>query len=168
MPTKIELTLEQSQQGVSDDILVSIEWVEELKEIVILFSIHSDEWKSFQSQPQIALRSSKICIIKKSSNGDVIVVEDDHDVMHDNNSLDLTLSDSLNDLDFAALNIDSQSMKIKAPPDIIPVDDDDDFIHDADNVPHDLAYFNDEVIANADDDDDDEDAIVVYSSDEED
>nr|GEU99920.1 hypothetical protein [Tanacetum cinerariifolium] len=31
MPTKIELTLEQSQQGVSNDVLVSIEEVEELK-----------------------------------------------------------------------------------------------------------------------------------------
>nr|GEX44200.1 copia protein [Tanacetum cinerariifolium] len=31
MPTKTELTLEQSQQGVSNDVLVSIEWVEELK-----------------------------------------------------------------------------------------------------------------------------------------
>ncbi|GKD85231.1 hypothetical protein Tco_1356385, partial [Tanacetum coccineum] len=31
MPTKIELTLEQSQQDVSDDVLVSIEGVEELK-----------------------------------------------------------------------------------------------------------------------------------------
>ena len=31
MPTKIELTLEQSQQGVSYDVLVSIEGVEELK-----------------------------------------------------------------------------------------------------------------------------------------
>ncbi|GJV52394.1 hypothetical protein Tco_1448135 [Tanacetum coccineum] len=33
MPTKIELTLEQSQQGVSNDVLVSIEGVEELKKI---------------------------------------------------------------------------------------------------------------------------------------
>nr|GEZ77555.1 hypothetical protein [Tanacetum cinerariifolium] len=31
MPTKIELTLEQSQQGASNDVLVSIEGVEELK-----------------------------------------------------------------------------------------------------------------------------------------
>nr|GEY70312.1 hypothetical protein [Tanacetum cinerariifolium] len=31
MPTKIELTLEQSQQGVSNDVLVSMEGVEELK-----------------------------------------------------------------------------------------------------------------------------------------
>ncbi|GKG39428.1 hypothetical protein Tco_0463573, partial [Tanacetum coccineum] len=30
-PTKIELTREQSQQGVSNDVLVSIEGVEELK-----------------------------------------------------------------------------------------------------------------------------------------
>nr|GEZ83551.1 putative Gag-Pol polyprotein [Tanacetum cinerariifolium] len=33
MPTKIELTLEQSQQGVSNGVLVSIEVVEELKEM---------------------------------------------------------------------------------------------------------------------------------------
>nr|GEX56105.1 RNA-directed DNA polymerase, eukaryota, reverse transcriptase zinc-binding domain protein [Tanacetum cinerariifolium] len=33
MPTKIELTLEQSQQGVSNDVLISIEGVEELKRI---------------------------------------------------------------------------------------------------------------------------------------
>ena len=31
MPTKVELTLEQSQQGVSNDVLVSIEGVEEWK-----------------------------------------------------------------------------------------------------------------------------------------
>nr|GEY09578.1 hypothetical protein [Tanacetum cinerariifolium] len=31
MPTKIDLTLKQSQQGVSNDLLVSIEGVEELK-----------------------------------------------------------------------------------------------------------------------------------------
>ncbi|GKF96735.1 hypothetical protein Tco_0292556, partial [Tanacetum coccineum] len=31
MSSKIELTLEQSQQGVSNDVLVSIEGVEELK-----------------------------------------------------------------------------------------------------------------------------------------
>ncbi|GKG04006.1 hypothetical protein Tco_0314393, partial [Tanacetum coccineum] len=31
MPTKIELALEQSQQGVSNDVLVNIEGVEELK-----------------------------------------------------------------------------------------------------------------------------------------
>ncbi|GKD81934.1 hypothetical protein Tco_1348773, partial [Tanacetum coccineum] len=31
MPTKIELTLEQSQQGVTNDVLVSIEGVEGLK-----------------------------------------------------------------------------------------------------------------------------------------
>nr|GEY66622.1 hypothetical protein [Tanacetum cinerariifolium] len=35
MPTKIELTLEQSQQGVSNDVLVSIEGVEELNKAAI-------------------------------------------------------------------------------------------------------------------------------------
>ncbi|GKA83419.1 retrovirus-related pol polyprotein from transposon TNT 1-94 [Tanacetum coccineum] len=75
-----ELTLEQSQQGVSNDVLVSIKGVEELKRNVwikgenkaalhtlwaetgvILFSIHSDEWKSFQSQHQTALRYKRLC-----------------------------------------------------------------------------------------------------------
>ncbi|GJV59518.1 hypothetical protein Tco_1465618 [Tanacetum coccineum] len=45
---------------------------------------------------------------KKVLNRVVIVVDDDHDVIHDNNSSDLTLSTSLNDLDFATLNIDGQ------------------------------------------------------------
>ncbi|GJR90721.1 hypothetical protein Tco_0214732 [Tanacetum coccineum] len=73
---------------------------------------------------------------------------------------------SLNDLDFATLNIDGQSMEVEAPSNIITVDDDDDFIHDEDGIPHDLADSNDEVLANADDDD--EAMIIVYSSDEED
>ncbi|GKG62465.1 hypothetical protein Tco_0634238, partial [Tanacetum coccineum] len=34
MPTKIELTLEQSQQGVSNDVLVSIEGVEAAENIL--------------------------------------------------------------------------------------------------------------------------------------
>nr|GEV48339.1 hypothetical protein [Tanacetum cinerariifolium] len=40
MPTKIELTLEQSQQGVSNDVLVSIEGVEELKRSVWIKGEH--------------------------------------------------------------------------------------------------------------------------------
>ncbi|GKE22701.1 hypothetical protein Tco_1434213 [Tanacetum coccineum] len=76
---------------------------------------------------------------KKYSNGDVIVVEDDYEVIHENNSSDLALSTSLNDLDFATLNIDGQSMRVEAPPDIILFYEDDDFIDDEDNVPHDLA-----------------------------
>ncbi|GKD50722.1 hypothetical protein Tco_1279698 [Tanacetum coccineum] len=87
---------------------------------------------------------------KKFSNGGVIVVEDDHDVIHFNNSSDLTLSTSLNDLDFATLNIDGQSMDVDAPPDIIDVDEEDDFIDDEDVLPHDLADFDDEDLANDD------------------
>ncbi|GJT22249.1 hypothetical protein Tco_0892186 [Tanacetum coccineum] len=57
-----------------------------------------------------------------------MVVEDDHDVIHDNNSSDLALSANLNDLDFRTLNID-------------------------DDIPYDLADSDNEVLANYDDDD---------------
>ncbi|GJV38271.1 retrovirus-related pol polyprotein from transposon TNT 1-94 [Tanacetum coccineum] len=53
MPTKIELTLEQSQQGVSNDVLCDSARTFR----VILFSIHNDEWKSFQCHHQTTLRS---------------------------------------------------------------------------------------------------------------
>ncbi|GJS08730.1 gag-pol polyprotein [Tanacetum coccineum] len=101
---------------------------------------------------------------KKFSNGGVIVVEDDHDVIHFDNSSNLALSTSLNDLDFATLHIDSQSMDVDAPPDIIDVDEDDDSINDEDALPHDLANSDDEDLVNVVDDDVD----VVYSSEEED
>ncbi|GKC94443.1 hypothetical protein Tco_1159885, partial [Tanacetum coccineum] len=87
--------------------------------------------------------------------------EDDHDVIHDNNSSDLALSASLNDLNFATLNTDGQSTYVEAPPYIIDVDEDEDFIDNEDSVPHDLAHSNDEVLANDDDDDDDD---VVMSA----
>ncbi|GJU13175.1 copia protein [Tanacetum coccineum] len=77
--------------------------------------------------------------------------EDDHDLIHDNNSSDLALSTSLNDLNFATLNIDGQSMDVEASPDTIDVDKDDDFINDEDDTPHELANFDDEVFANDDD-----------------
>ncbi|GJU26862.1 hypothetical protein Tco_1165483 [Tanacetum coccineum] len=100
---------------------------------------------------------------KKFSNGGVIMVEDDHDVMHFDNSSDLILSTSLNDLDFATLQIDSQSMDVDVPPDIIDVDEDDDIIDEEDALPHDLTDSNDEDLVNVDDDDDD-DVAVVYSN----
>ncbi|GKE99985.1 hypothetical protein Tco_0023336, partial [Tanacetum coccineum] len=53
---------------------------------------------------------------KKFSNGGVIVIEDDHDVIHFDNSSDLALSTSLDDLDFETLNIDGQSMDVDAQP----------------------------------------------------
>ncbi|GJX39043.1 hypothetical protein Tco_0252346 [Tanacetum coccineum] len=91
----------------------------------------------------------------------VIVVEDDHNVIYFKNSSDLALSISLDDLDFATLNIDGQSMDVDAPPDIIDVDEDDDLIDYKDALPHDLADSDDEDLAN----DDDDDVAVVYSSD---
>ncbi|GKD10873.1 hypothetical protein Tco_1190558, partial [Tanacetum coccineum] len=50
-------------------------------------------------------------------------LEDDHDVIHVDNSSDLALSTSLNDLEIAALHIDSQLLDVDAPPDIIDVVD---------------------------------------------
>ncbi|GJU43440.1 hypothetical protein Tco_1200706 [Tanacetum coccineum] len=102
---------------------------------------------------------------KKFSNGGVIVVEDDPDIIHFDNSSDLPLSTSLNDLDNATLHIDGQSTEVDAPPDIIDVpDEDDDIIDDEDALPHDLADSDDEDLINVDDDGVDK----VYSSEEED
>ncbi|GJU92476.1 proton-dependent oligopeptide transporter family protein [Tanacetum coccineum] len=79
--------------------------------------------------------------------------EDDPDIIHFNNSSDLPLSTTLNDLDNAALHIDSQSSEVDAPPDIIDVpDEDDDIIKDEDALPHDLADSDDEDLMNVDDD----------------
>ncbi|GKA73670.1 hypothetical protein Tco_0779972 [Tanacetum coccineum] len=89
---------------------------------------------------------------KKFSTGGVIAVEDDDDVIHFDKSSTLALSTSLDDLDFATLNIDGQSMDVNAPPDIIDVDEDDDSIDYEDALPHDLADSDDEDLANDDDD----------------
>ncbi|GKB22888.1 hypothetical protein Tco_0862289 [Tanacetum coccineum] len=61
---------------------------------------------------------------------------------------------SLNDLDFATLHIDGQSMDVDAPPDIIDVDENDDVIDEEDALPHDLADSDNEDLVNVDDDDD--------------
>ncbi|GJT69610.1 reverse transcriptase domain-containing protein [Tanacetum coccineum] len=91
---------------------------------------------------------------KKFLNGGVIVVEDDPDVIHVDNSSDLALSTSLNDLEIAALHIDGQSIDVDAPPDIIDVvDEDDDIIDEEDPIPHDLADSDDEDLVNLDIDD---------------
>ncbi|GKB44037.1 copia protein [Tanacetum coccineum] len=80
--------------------------------------------------------------------------EDDHDVIHFDNSSDLALSTSLNDLDFVTLHIDGQSIDVDAPPDIIDVDEDDDIIDDEDALSYDLVDSHDEDLINVDDDDD--------------
>nr|GEX31285.1 hypothetical protein [Tanacetum cinerariifolium] len=56
---------------------------------------------------------------KKFLNGGVIVVEDERDVIDVDNSSDLALSTSLNDLEITALHIDGQSTDVDAPPDIV-------------------------------------------------
>ncbi|GKA76577.1 hypothetical protein Tco_0783038 [Tanacetum coccineum] len=90
---------------------------------------------------------------KKFSDEGVIVVEDDPDIIHFDNSSDLPLSTSLNDLDNATLHIDGQSTKVDAPLDIIDVvDQDDDITDDEDALPHDLADSDDKDLINVDDD----------------
>ncbi|GJU50158.1 hypothetical protein Tco_1219713 [Tanacetum coccineum] len=70
---------------------------------------------------------------------DQYILEDDPDIIHFDNSSDLPLSTSLNDLNNATLHIDGQSTVVDAPPDIIDVpDEDDDIIGDEDALPHDL------------------------------
>nr|GEX51750.1 hypothetical protein [Tanacetum cinerariifolium] len=79
--------------------------------------------------------------------------EDDPDIIHFNNSSDLPLSTSLNDLDNATLHIDGQSTEVDVPPDIIDVvDEDDDITDDEDALPHDLADSDNEDLINVDDD----------------
>ncbi|GKE29925.1 hypothetical protein Tco_1445309 [Tanacetum coccineum] len=90
---------------------------------------------------------------KKFSNGGVIVVEDDPDVIHVDNSSNLVLSTSLNDLEIAALHIDGQSINVDASSDIIDVDEDNDIIDEEDPIPYDLADFDDEDLINLDIDD---------------
>ncbi|GKE35845.1 hypothetical protein Tco_1455167 [Tanacetum coccineum] len=103
---------------------------------------------------------------KKFLNRTVIVVKDDPDVIHVDNSSDLTLSTSLNELEITALHIDGQSIDVDVPPDTIDVvDEDDDIIDEEDPIPHDLADSEDEDLVNLDIDDG---VNVVYSSEEED
>nr|GEU53727.1 hypothetical protein [Tanacetum cinerariifolium] len=79
----------------------------------------------------------------------VIVVEDDPDIIHFDNSSDLPLSTSLNDLENATLHIDGQSTEVDVPPDIIDVvDEDDDITDDEDAIPHDLADSDNEDLIN--------------------
>nr|GEZ71148.1 proton-dependent oligopeptide transporter family [Tanacetum cinerariifolium] len=102
---------------------------------------------------------------KKFSNEGVIVVEDNPDIIHVDNSSDLALNTTLNDLEITALHINGQSINVDAPPDIIDVDEDDDIIDDEDVIPYDLADSDDEDLVNVVDDDG---VAVVYSSEEED
>ncbi|GJZ82777.1 alpha/beta hydrolases superfamily protein [Tanacetum coccineum] len=99
---------------------------------------------------------------KKFLDGGVIVVEEDPDVIHSDNSSDLPLSTSLNDLDDATLHIDGQSTEVDAPSYIIDLDEDDGISDDEDALPHDLADSDDEDLVNVDDDDGVEVTYIIY------
>ncbi|GKC54027.1 zinc finger, CCHC-type containing protein [Tanacetum coccineum] len=94
---------------------------------------------------------------KKFFNRGVIVVENEPDIIHLDNSSDLPPSTSGNDLDnvtfYIDLHIDGESTEVDAPPDIIDVPgEDDDISDDEDPLPHDLADSDDEDLINVDDD----------------
>ncbi|GJT90345.1 zinc finger, PHD-type containing protein [Tanacetum coccineum] len=98
----------------------------------------------------------------------VIVVENEPDIIHLDNSSDLPPSTSGNDLDnvtfYIDLHIDGESTEVDAPPDIIDVPgEDDDISDDEDPLPHDLADSDVEDLIN-----DDDGVEKVYSSEEED
>ncbi|GKC87879.1 hypothetical protein Tco_1148528 [Tanacetum coccineum] len=90
---------------------------------------------------------------KKFLDGGVIMVKEDPDVIYFDNSSDLPLSTSLNDLDNATLHIVGQSTEVDALPDIIDLDEDDNILDDEDALPHDLVDSDDENLVNVDDDD---------------
>nr|GEU76837.1 hypothetical protein [Tanacetum cinerariifolium] len=83
----------------------------------------------------------------------ILANENDPDIIHVDNSSDIALTTTLNDLEISALHINGQSIDVDAQPDIIDVDKDDDIIDDEDILPHDLADFDDEDLVNVDDDD---------------
>ena len=51
MPTKTELAREQTQQGVSDEVLVSIEEVEEWKRIVKINGLKKEALHTLRQKP---------------------------------------------------------------------------------------------------------------------
>nr|GEV88916.1 hypothetical protein [Tanacetum cinerariifolium] len=138
---------------------------EALKMINTFSEQKSNKSSTLKIRPNPTGRSSNMLIMKIFPTGDLIMVEDDPDIIYFDNSSDLPLSASLNDLDNATLHIDGQSTEVDTPPDIIDVpDEDDDIIDDEDALPYDLADFDDEDLINVDDDGVDK----VYSSEEED
>ncbi|GJZ04747.1 hypothetical protein Tco_0538022 [Tanacetum coccineum] len=93
------------------------------------------------------------CLVLRNNMTQIYCREDDPDIINFDNSSDLLLSTSLNDLDNATLHIDGQSTKVDALPDIIDVvDEEDDIIDDEDTLLHDLADSDDEDLINVDDD----------------
>nr|GEU76691.1 hypothetical protein [Tanacetum cinerariifolium] len=92
-------------------------------------------------------------------------LKDDPDIISFDNSSDLPLFASLNDLDNGTFHKDGQSIEVNAPTYIIDVlNEDDDIVDDEDAIPHDLTDFDNKYLINVDDDGVDK----VYSSEEDD
>ncbi|GJV28189.1 hypothetical protein Tco_1384637 [Tanacetum coccineum] len=77
MPTKTELTLEQSQQGVSDDVLVSIKGIEELKRIVWIKGEKKEALHTTLGRNQSVAEDREFGIRVNRLRGEMIVVYED-------------------------------------------------------------------------------------------
>nr|GEX70172.1 reverse transcriptase domain, reverse transcriptase zinc-binding domain protein [Tanacetum cinerariifolium] len=82
---------------------------------------------------RVLVEPDRCCIQRAQADGQG-QREDDPDIIHFDNSSDLPLSTSLNDLDNATLHVDGQSTEVDVPPDIIDVVDEDDDISDDENA----------------------------------
>nr|GEV94950.1 hypothetical protein [Tanacetum cinerariifolium] len=131
----------------------------------VLFRVKWSDTSNKGPRRPLGWKAVEYVSYKKFLNGRVIVVEYDPDVTHVDNSSDLSLSTSLNDLEILTLHIDGQSIDVDAPPDIIDVDEDDDIIDKEDFIPHNLADSDKEDLVNLDTHDG---VNVVYSNEEED
>ncbi|GJT23255.1 reverse transcriptase domain-containing protein [Tanacetum coccineum] len=110
--------------------------------------------EAFKNDQYILATQVKQCFYLEDMARRPLGWKDDPDVIHVDNSSDLALYTSLNDLEIAVLHIDGQSIDVDTPPDIIDVVDEyDDIIDKEDPIPHDLVDFNDEDLVNLDIDD---------------
>nr|GEV81763.1 hypothetical protein [Tanacetum cinerariifolium] len=112
---------------------------------------------SYKDQPYISATQAKLVFYledpaRQTTNLWKVIQDVNHRwgqnevVIKDDSSSNLALSTNSNELNYANLNIAGQSMKVEAlPPPVIPVDDNDDFIDEEDDVPYDLADYDDEV-----------------------
>ncbi|GJT85393.1 F-box domain containing protein [Tanacetum coccineum] len=119
-------------------------------------SLHGVRYVVQSRDERRTTQNSSICAPGLDGEMGVIVVENETDIIHLDNSSDLPPSTSGNDSDnvtfYIYLHIDGESTEVDAPPDIIDVPgEDDDISDDEDPLPHDLADSDVEDLINDDD-----------------
>ncbi|GJR99140.1 hypothetical protein Tco_0315649 [Tanacetum coccineum] len=73
MPTKIELTLEQSEQGVSNDVLTEQPWSKEMQiqDIHSLPHAHAQTTKTYYKHQDLSIKKAHVLKTKTSANSDI-------------------------------------------------------------------------------------------------